>query len=167
MLNLNTLTHPLDEIKSTKGVLKLTKLIDDLFDKLTQDIICEVRLSYLEDSKPFLVVADASEFWIGAWIGQGHTSCNTRYIYFASRSISKPERNYTPTKRELLALVYALRKFLPYLLGRKVKALMDHRALTYLNNMLQRWFETIISYDMEIVNLAGSQNIMADALSQK
>lgn len=38
-------------------------------------------------------------------------------IYFASRKLSKAEKNYTTTKREGLAMVYSLHKFILYLLN--------------------------------------------------
>ena len=57
-------------------------------------------------------------------------------IAFASRKLSTVEKNYTTTKREGLAMVYALQKFRHYLLGGHFKMFIDHSVLKYLVNKL-------------------------------
>jgi len=55
-------------------------------------------------------------------------------IAFASKNLSKAEKNYSMTKREGLAMVYMLQKFRHYLLGRYFKVYIDHSATKYLIN---------------------------------
>jgi hypothetical protein len=55
-------------------------------------------------------------------------------IAFASIKLSDPEHNYNTTKREGLAMVYALQKFRHYLLGKHFNMFIDHSALKYLVN---------------------------------
>ena len=53
-------------------------------------------------------------------------------IYYASRTLDATQANYTTTEKELLAIVFALEKFLSYLLGTHVIVYTNHAALKYL-----------------------------------
>ena len=82
-------------------------------------------------SLPFEIMCDASDFAIGAILGQ----MINKYpivIYYASRTINEAQMNYTTTEKELLAIVFALKKFRSYLLGSKIMIYLGHSALRYL-----------------------------------
>ncbi|KAG1225354.1 hypothetical protein G6F67_009324 [Rhizopus microsporus] len=89
-----------------------------------------------------------------------------------ARSLSKSERNYSATRRELLAIVFALKKFHKFLYGNHFTLYSDHRALTYLftsdelNPMMVGWMDALLSYDFDIVHIPGVQNVLPDALSR-
>jgi len=53
---------------------------------------------------------------------------------YASRLLNSIETNYTVTKREALAMVYALHTFKHYLLGNQFVFYVDHMAFVYLVN---------------------------------
>ncbi|XP_072064412.1 uncharacterized protein [Arachis hypogaea] len=53
-------------------------------------------------------------------------------IYYASHVLNDVQKNYTTTKRELLAVIYAIDKFRSYLIGFEVIVYIDHTALKYL-----------------------------------
>ena len=53
-------------------------------------------------------------------------------IYYASKTLNEVEKNYTTTKKEMLAVVYSCDKFRPYILGSKVTLYTDHEAIRYL-----------------------------------
>ena len=53
-------------------------------------------------------------------------------IYYASRTLSETQQNYTTTKKELLAVIFAFEKFHSYLILSKVIVYTDHFALKYL-----------------------------------
>ena len=94
-----------------------------------------------------------------------------QYIGFVARSLTKSERNYGTTKRELLAIVLALQKFHTYLWGRHLILRTDHKALVFihtqkdLNAMLTNWFDTIFNYTFTVVHLPGIDNVLPDSLS--
>jgi hypothetical protein len=56
------------------------------------------------------------------------------FIVYAFRLINKVEENYITTKKEALAMVYALHKFKHFLLGNKFVFFVDHMAIVYLVN---------------------------------
>nr|GEW88052.1 reverse transcriptase domain-containing protein [Tanacetum cinerariifolium] len=80
---------------------------------------------------PFELMCDASDFAIGAVLGQ-HQEKHFRSIHYASKTMTKAESNYTTTEEEMLAVVYAFEKFRSYLIMNKSIVYTDHSALKYL-----------------------------------
>ncbi|RVW22906.1 Retrovirus-related Pol polyprotein from transposon opus [Vitis vinifera] len=80
---------------------------------------------------PFEVMCDASDFAIGAVLGQREDG-KPYVIYYASKTLNEAQRNYTTTEKELLAVVFALDKFRAYLVGSFIIVFTDHSALKYL-----------------------------------
>ena len=80
---------------------------------------------------PFEVMCDASDLAIGEVVGQREEG--KLYVgYYASRTLNEAQRNYTTTEKELLVVVYALDKFLAYLVGLDIIIFTDHSTLKYL-----------------------------------
>lgn len=82
----------------------------------------------LSDKNQFIVQTDASGYAIGAVL----SNTDGRPVAYASRSLNKAERNYPTIEKELLAIVWAVKHFRPYLYGRSFKILTDHKPLIYL-----------------------------------
>lgn len=99
---------------------------------------------------------------------------NTQYKYigFHARALSKSERKYSTTKRELLAIVFALKKYHQFLWGNHSTLYTDHKSLTYLhtkpvtNPMMGGWLDTICDYNLTIVHRPGILNVLPDTLSR-
>jgi hypothetical protein len=98
---------------------------------------------------------DASLIGLGAVLQQ-HQDGEIRVIAYASRSLSHTERNYSTTRRELLAVIFGFKQFRQFLLGRHFNLRVDHSALTYLRKtpdlmgQAARWLEFIEEYDFSI-----------------
>ena len=79
--------------------------------------------------------------------------------------------NYTTTEKELLAIVFALDKFRPYLIGNKVIMFTYHSAIKYLMTKkdakprLIRWVLLLQEFDVEIRDKKGSKSMVANHLS--
>nr|GEV08265.1 hypothetical protein [Tanacetum cinerariifolium] len=80
---------------------------------------------------PFELMCDASNFAIGAVLGQRQEK-HFRPIHYACKTMTKAESNYTTTEKEMLAVVYAFEKFRSYHIMNKIIVYMDHSALKYL-----------------------------------
>ncbi|KAL6329465.1 hypothetical protein AAG906_021160 [Vitis piasezkii] len=80
---------------------------------------------------PFEVMCDASDFAIGAVLGQREDG-KPYVIYYASKTLNEAQRNYITTEKELLAVVFVLDKFRAYLVGSFIMVFTDHSTLKYL-----------------------------------
>ncbi|KRZ81294.1 Retrovirus-related Pol polyprotein from transposon, partial [Trichinella sp. T8] len=95
-----------------------------------------------------------------------------RVVAYASRSLTKPERRYCVTRREMLGLVWALREFRPYLYGQRFLVRTDHSCLRWLRNFKEpegqvaRCFLSLAELDFEVEHRPGRLHGNADALSR-
>ncbi|GJS05829.1 reverse transcriptase domain-containing protein [Tanacetum coccineum] len=80
---------------------------------------------------PFELMCDASDFAIGAVLGQRKNK-HFQPIHYASKTMTEAQAHYTTTEKELLAVVYAFEKFRSYLVLSKSIVYTDHSAIKYL-----------------------------------
>ena len=122
-------------------------------------------------SFPFELMCDASDYAIGAVLGQKREKI-FQVIYYASRTLNDAQLNYATTEKEMLAIFFAFDKFRPYLIGNKVVVHTDHSAIKYLMTKkdakprLIRWVLLLPEFDVEIKDKKGIENLVADHLSR-
>jgi Reverse transcriptase (RNA-dependent DNA polymerase). len=125
------IAKPLNALLKKNVTFVWTDEIEEAFRKLKEVLCSEPLLHYPDFSKPFVVTTDASEFAVGAVLSQG-TIGNDPPIAYASRALVSAELNYTTTEKELLAIIYAIKQFRPYIFGQKFTLVTDHRPLVWL-----------------------------------
>jgi len=124
------------------------------------------------DADPFLLDTDACDVSIGAVLSQVQNGVE-RVIAYASRSLSKSERNYCVTRKEQLAIVCYTKTFRQYLLGRQFVIRTDHFALQWLQTTPEPigqqacWCEILEEFDFQIVHRLGRLHENADAMSRR
>ncbi|XP_076886572.1 uncharacterized protein LOC143536475 [Bidens hawaiensis] len=122
-----------------------------------------------EWSLPFEIMYDASDYGVGAVLGQ-RVDKKPVAIYYASKTLSDAQINYTTTEKELLAVVYALDKFRSYIWGSKVIVFSYHSTVKHLMEKkdakprLIRWILLLQEFDVEIRDKKESENVVADHL---
>nr|GFA45305.1 reverse transcriptase domain-containing protein [Tanacetum cinerariifolium] len=120
---------------------------------------------------PFELMCDASDFAIGAVLGQRHEK-HFRPIHYASKTLTDAESNDTKTEKEMLAVVYAFEKFQSYLIMNKCIMHTDHFSLKYLyakkdaKARLLRWVLLLQEFDFDVIDTKGAENLVADHLSR-
>ena len=161
-----TIAEPLHKL-TNKGVsFNWTTTCQSAFDNLKQHLLSPPILKPPNFSLEFTLCTDASDTGLGAVLQQG-----TQVVAYASRTLNPAERNYSVIEKECLALVYAVKQFRHYLLGKHFTILTDHNPLVWLSaqkmqGRLSRWALALQEYEYTIKYRKGSQNSNADALSR-
>jgi hypothetical protein len=167
---LTSLVGECSQTKSTraKGTKKVPWHWDEVhqraFNHVKATIAKDVVLACPDFSKVFKIYTDASSKQLGAVI-----TLDNRPIMFFSQKFSDPQRKYSVTKIELLAIVETWKKFKGMLWGQQIKVFTDHAnlmrdALSLTLYRVYRWRILLEEYRPEIIYIKGIHNTMADAV---
>ena len=95
-----------------------------------------------------------------------------RPIAFMSKALSPRTRSLSTYEREMMAVIHAVTKWRPYLIGRRFIVRTDQQSLPFFLEQRihtpaqQRWVSKLLGYDYEMVYKKGAENRVADALSR-
>ncbi|RVW26113.1 Retrovirus-related Pol polyprotein from transposon 17.6 [Vitis vinifera] len=165
------LSRPLCELLAKDAKFVWDERCQKSFDQLKQFLTTAPIVRAPNWQLPFEVMCDASDFAIGAVLGQRKDG-KPYVIYYVSKTLNEAQRNYTTTEKELLAVVFALDKFRAYLVGSFIIVFTDHSALKYLltkqdaKARLIRWILLLQEFDLQIRDKKGVENVVADHLSR-
>nr|XP_016493037.1 PREDICTED: uncharacterized protein LOC107812452 [Nicotiana tabacum] len=98
------------------------------FEELKKRLVTAPIIVAPDWEQPFELMCDARNYVVGAVLGQRKDKV-MHPIYYASRTLSGAQLNYTVTEKEILAVVFAFDKFRSYLVGLKVIVSTNHAAL--------------------------------------
>lgn len=153
-----------------RGEFNWTVECDAAFMELKFRLVSAPILAFPDFTKTFILDTDASQFGVGAVLSQLHNG-QERVVAYASRVLSKAERQYSVTRKDLLAVVTFVKHFRHYLLGRHFVVQTDHSSLQWLYNFKEpegqtaRWSEYHQEFDFEVIHRSGCNHANADALS--
>ena len=127
------------------------------------------KLKHFDPSKETVLQTDASIKGLGACLLQ-----EEKPVFFASRSLSSAEKNYTAIELESLAVSWAMEKFRHFIYGKKFKLETDQKPLEIILNRsqgastprLQRLLDRAFQYDFDVKYIKGETNVIADCLSR-
>ena len=140
----------------------LTPEAANAFQLLKEVVLCPLVLALPDFTKPFTLEFDASGLGLGE-----------RPIVFHSQALKGNKLSLSTYEKELLALVVAVKKWRPYLLGRPFVIKTDHQSLKYLLEQRvstlahQRWITKLLGYAFIVEYKQDKENVVADALSRR
>ena len=134
-------------------------------------------LVYYDPQKPLVLACDASEYGIGAVLSHIVDGNQEKRVAYISRTLSAAEKKYSQLEKEALVIIFAVKKFHRYLIGRHFMIESDHQPLKSLfgennkipqmaSSRIQRWAIVLSAYTYTIRYKPGKQLSNADALSR-
>lgn len=164
------ITLPLNKLCRKNATFIWTEECEKSFEILKQALASPPILQYpdFSENNEFVLQTDAS----GTAIGSVLCNKDLRPVAYASRPLNKAELNYPVIQKELLAIVWSVKYFRPYLFGKSFTIMTDHKPLIYLfgmkdpSNRLVKFRIELEEYDYKIVYIKGKDNAVADALSR-
>ncbi|UYV75275.1 K02A2.6-like [Cordylochernes scorpioides] len=146
---------PLHRLTEARASFHWNEECEKAFRALKRSLCSNPILAYPQPGTNFILDTDASNLGIGGVLSQVQDE-DERVIEFFSRVLTKAERNYCATRKELLAIVKAVEHFHKYLYGQNFLIRTDHAALTWLLRMknpegqVARWLEKLQQYHFQI-----------------
>ena len=166
------IAKPLHQLTEKQKTFQWTTESDDAFIQLKRAMTCSPILAYPSSKDQFILDTDASHFACGAVLSQIQDGEEKVIAYF-SKALTKEQRRYCVTRKELLAIVLAVKHFHHYLYGREFLVRTDHHALQWLRQFkhaegqLARWIQRLETYNGKIIHRAGKLHQNADGMSRR
>ena len=156
----SAIARPLCTLLAKDVPFAWSQACDDAFAKLKTMLVSLPIMRSPNWNLPFEIMCDASDYAIGAVLGQREDK-KAFVIYYASKTLDSAQANYTTTEKEFLAVVFALEKFRSYIVGSPVTIFTDHAALKYLLSKqdtkprLTRWILLCQDFNLTIKDKKG------------
>ena len=170
--NFAKLAKPLHQLTKKNACFNWSADCEYSFQELKKRLTTPPILVAPRDEGQYIVDCDASDCSVGSVIQQYQDGA-IRVIAYASRALMEAERRYCITRRELLAVVFGLKKYRQHLLGRSIIVRTDHAALTHLMSTPEpigqqgRWLDLLSEYDITIQHRPGRVHGNSDTLSRR
>ena len=175
--NLSSLLSPLYSLLQKDSTWKWEDEQQNAFDKSKELLTSSNLLIHFNPNLPITLSCDASNYGIGAVLAHCMADNSERPIAYASRSLTKSERNYSQLEKEGLACIFGVTKFHSYLFGHPFDLVTDHKPLLALLNehkptspqasaRVRRWSLSLSAYEYTLKFRCTNDHSNADALSR-
>ena len=175
--NLASILSPLYSLQKKKARWHWGREQEEAFSKAKHLLTSAKVLVPYDPNRKLILSCDASPYGIGAVLSHQFEDGSERPIAYASRTLAPAKKKYCQLEKEGLAIVYGVKKFHQFLLGRNFTVLSDHKPLQYLfsenrpvpplaSSRIQRWALTLSAYSYTMEFKAGKLQANADALSR-
>ncbi|KAL7630558.1 UNVERIFIED_CONTAM: hypothetical protein RMT77_019250 [Armadillidium vulgare] len=169
----STIAAPINKLLKKNEKFEWGKEQEEALGKLKELLAQEPLLQYPDYDKEFIIVTDASKQGLGAVLLQKDEEGTERPVSFASRTLTKSEKNYSITEMEALGIVFALKKFKNMINRYPITVKCDHTAAIaifakkdYPSARLARWSLIVSDFCPRFEYIKGKKNQVADFLSR-
>ena len=175
--NLSTLLQPLHELLPKRVKWAWTEECEKAFVRSKSELVADKVLVPCNEKRKLILACDASPYGVGTVISHVMDDGEERPIAFASRTLTKSERNYSQIEKEALGIAFGVREFHKYLYGRTFHLLTDHKPLATILGpktavpslaaaRMQRWAVILQAYNYQVEYRSSAEHANADALSR-
>ena len=167
----SAIATPLTALTSKSITFEWSDAAQTAFEALKRVLCSAPLLSFPRDHGRYIVDTDASDYGLGCVLQQEQDG-EEKVIAYGSKKLSRAQRRYCVTRKELMSIVVFLQEYRKYLLGRPFLIRTDHNSLIWLlhfkepQGQLARWLEVIYEYQFTICHRKGKDHGAADALSR-
>ena len=145
-----------------------TPKMDELFKTVGKVLESAPVLSDPDFGVPFVVATDASQYGVGAVLYQV-VEGKKRFIGFGAKALQKGQKNYPAPKRELLAMLFGLRRWGEMLQPQEFTVEVDHKALVHLRSersfMARDWMNYVAGFNFRVKHCPGLKHVLPHHLS--
>lgn len=124
--NLSTLIAPMTVLLQKYVKWEWSPLCQKSFEEAKKQLLSNRVLVHYDPEIPLILAYDTSPVGVGAVISHKMPDANEKPVAFASRMLTKAEKNYSQIEKEALGLVFGVVKYHEYLFGRKFTLITDH-----------------------------------------
>ena len=167
--NISDVTAPLRELIKKNVAFHWLETHEKAFRDLQHLLTDPATLRYYDVAKPVTLQVDASQNGLGAALIQHQGP-----VAYTSKAMNDTQRRYAQIEKELLAVVFACKRFHQYVYGKTITVESDHKPLEAIlkkplsqaPSRLQKMLMQLQAYDINLVYKKGSEMYIADALSR-
>nr|CAI5854469.1 unnamed protein product [Callosobruchus analis] len=167
----SSVVSPLTQLTEKNRPFVWTEECDKALSRLKQSLVSAPVLTCPDFTQPFFVETDASSYGLGVVLTQRQNG-QEKVICYLSRSLTKAERKYSVTEKELLAVLFGVEKLRPYIEGTHFTVVTDHYSLKWLFSIkeptgrIARWQLRLQAFDFDVIHRKGKDHIVPDVLSR-
>lgn len=169
--NFAMMARPLTQLSVKNAPFVWGEIQQESFKKLKKALLEAATLAHPCYDKPMELYPDACDYGIGCIMSQ-RIDGEERPLAYASRLLSKTECDYSISEKEMLALVWGVKKHRAFIWGLATTVYTDHQALIWLQTKkdlqgrLARWSLLLMECDLTVRYRSGKLQINADTLSR-